>query len=105
MLNINAVVHMHQEPDRTDLILQRLADLHSQGEAMSAQLDRLKQEVAESKTVTESAIAMIGNLAQQIRDLKDDPAALEALANDLDSQQQALAAAVTENTPAENPNP
>ena len=66
---------------------------------MSAALDRLTQEVAETKTAVESAITLIDGLADQIRDLKDDPAALEALADELDAQQAAIAAAVTANTP------
>ena len=78
-----------------------LSQLVQQGVAMSASLDRLTREVAESRTVTESAVTLLDGLAQQIRDLKDDPAALEALANDLDSQQQALAAKISENTPAD----
>lgn len=68
---------------------------------MSAQLDRLAAEVTETKTVAQSAIALLNGLAQQIRDLKEDPAALEALADELDSTQADLAAAVTANTPAE----
>lgn len=70
---------------------------------MSAQLDTLTNEVAETKTVVQSAVTLIEGLAQQIRDLKDDPAALEALAAELDSTTNALAAAVTANTPAEPP--
>lgn len=72
---------------------------------MSAQLDRLTAEVAETSTVVNSAITLIRGLSTQIRELKDDPAALERLASDLDAQQTALAAAVAENTPAEIPPP
>lgn len=61
---------------------------------MSAELENLTREVAESRGVTESAVALITGLAEQIRELKNDPAALEALAEDLDQQQQALAGAV-----------
>ena len=103
MFTINAVIHVHQEPDRTDQILQRLADLHSQGEAMSAELDRLTQEVSESRTVIQSATILLGNLAQRIRDLSTDPAALTALADELDGQQAELSAAIAANTPAEEP--
>lgn len=66
---------------------------------MSAQLDKLTTEVAETKTVAASAVTLIEGLAQQIRDLKDDPIALEALAAELDSTTNALAAAVAANTP------
>jgi chromosome segregation ATPase len=69
-------------------------------DAMSQQLDDLKREVQESRAVTEGAVTLIGGLSDQIRELKDDPQALEDLAAELDSQQQALAAAITANTPS-----
>lgn len=68
---------------------------------MSAELDRLTSEVGEMKTAQQSAIALLRKLAQLIRDSAGDPAALKALADDLDSQGTELAAAVVENTPAE----
>jgi hypothetical protein len=69
-------------------------------ETMSAELDNLTTEVTETGTVVDSAIALIAGLAQQIRDLADDPAALAALATELDAKTNALAAAVSENTPS-----
>lgn len=65
-----------------------------------ANLDQIRAEVEENGSVTQSAITLIGGLAQQIRDLSTDPAALQALADQLDSQNSALAAAVAANTPA-----
>jgi hypothetical protein len=103
MFTINAVIHVHQEPDRTDQILDRLSGLHSQGEHMAGELARLTQEVAETKTVMQSAAVLLANLAQRIRDLSTDPEALNALANELDAEQAALAAAIEANTPAEPP--
>ena len=67
---------------------------------MSAALDRITAEVSESRTATDSALALIAGLVTQIRDNANDPAALTALADSLDAQQADLAAAVTENTPA-----
>ena len=72
---------------------------------MSAQLDKLTTEVSETKTVVASAVTLIEGLAQQIRDLKDDPVALEALATELDATTNALAAAVAANTPPVEPPP
>jgi hypothetical protein len=66
---------------------------------MSQELDDIKREVQESKTVTEGAAALIQSLSDQILANKDDPAALEQLAKDLDAQSQQLAAAVQANTP------
>ena len=68
---------------------------------MSTELDRLTTEVAETRTVVESAIVLISGLRQRLDDAiaSGDPAALTALSEDLDSQQAALAAAVAANTP------
>lgn len=70
---------------------------------MSVEFDDLKREVEESRTVTESAAALIQGLADEIRANKDDPAALEELAKALDAQTQSLASSVSANTP--NPEP
>jgi uncharacterized protein (DUF3084 family) len=68
---------------------------------MSQALDRIREEVTEAKTVATSAVQLLTSLAEQIRDLKDDPAALEALADELDQSNADLAAAVAANTTAE----
>lgn len=65
---------------------------------MSAALDRLEAEVSETKTAIDSAVTLIRGLSQQIRDLKEDPVALENLANELDAKTEELSQAVTENT-------
>lgn len=66
---------------------------------MSVELDRLTQEVADTKSSVDSVIALVEGLAQQIRDSVNDPAALNALADELDAQQGRIAAAVSANTP------
>lgn len=71
---------------------------------MSAALDRLTQEVAETKTAVASVLTLVAGLAQQIRDNAENPAALEALADDLDASQKEIADAITANTP-ETPTP
>lgn len=70
---------------------------------MSESLNRLTSEVAENTTVVQSAITLLNNLSQIIRDSVNDPAALNALADQLDTQSNSLAAAITANTPAEPP--
>lgn len=67
---------------------------------MTAALDRLTAEVAETKTVAASLEAVVAGLAQQIRDNIGDDAALNALADDLDATNKGIADAVTANTPA-----
>jgi uncharacterized protein YigA (DUF484 family) len=91
-------VYFHNVPD--SIIIERI-------EEMSAALDRLTAEVAENRSSVDSAIALIAGLAQQIRDLSDDPAALNALADELDAQQADIAVAVnsspSDEPPAEEP--
>jgi small-conductance mechanosensitive channel len=69
--------------------------------SMSEQLDTLTREVEETGTVVDSAVVLITGLAEEIRTLKNDPAALEELAAKLDAQQAALSAAVAANTVAD----
>jgi len=67
---------------------------------MATDLTRLTAAVERDKTVNESAVTLLTQLSQMIRDNANDPAALNALADQLDAQQQALADAVVANTPA-----
>ena len=67
---------------------------------MTAALDRIKQEVFETKTAVASILTLVAGLATQIRENAEDPVALNALAASLDADQQEIAAAITANTPA-----
>lgn len=77
--------------------------IYRRQEIMSGELDRLTEEVAQIGTVVDSAVATIQGMAQQIRDLKDDPAKLAALADSLDAKAAELAAAIVAGTPAADP--
>lgn len=93
-LRVDAI-HLHVHNAANADILAALTKLFNQGTNMSAELDRLTTEVAETKAGVASAITLIQGLAQQIRDNANDPAALKALADDLDASQTDLANAVT----------
>lgn len=67
---------------------------------MSAELDQLTTEVAETRTVIDSAITLIAGIKAQLDAAGTDPAALAALSASLDAGQQALADAIAANTPA-----
>lgn len=77
--------------------------LHRRIRRMKAEMDRLATEVGEMKTVVESAVTMIGGIADHIRDLPATKAALTGFADELDASATALAAAVASGTPAEEP--
>lgn len=66
---------------------------------MSVELDALELEVSRNTEVDQSAITLLNGLAAQIEALKTDPVKLQALADNLRSSSDALAAAVVANTP------
>jgi Tfp pilus assembly protein PilN len=63
------------------------------GEVVS-HLDRLTSEVAEMKAAAERAAGRIAEIAQLLRDRAGDAAAIESLADELDTAGNALHAAV-----------
>ncbi len=90
---------------KVDRLLAGMGQLLLWRAEMTPELARLKDEVAETKQITASAVTLLVGLSSQIRDLKDDPAALAALADDLDASNAELAAAIAANTPAAEPAP
>lgn len=68
-------------------------------------LDDLKAKVAANTQVTQSAVALIQGLKQKLDDAiaSGDPAQLQALSDQLGKDDQALADAITTNTPAATP--
>lgn len=68
---------------------------------MSAEMDKLAQEVSETGTVIDSAVAAFKGLAEQIRDAAGDRAKSNELAASLDAKAAELAAAIPANTPAD----
>lgn len=80
----------------------RLALLLQKANFIMATLADLQAEVAAVKTVEDSAEALIAGLAQQLKDAlaQNDPAAIQAVIDSLESSKGALAAAVAQNTPA-----
>ena len=67
--------------------------------------DVLVAEVTALTDVVDSAIAMIDGLAAQIEDCKDDPEQIAAIVANLQTQRDALAAAVAANTDEPEPPP
>ena len=108
MFNLRIDVYVHQANEtalqqKVQFIADTVATLASQGAIMAGELARLQTEVTEMSGAVDSAITLINGLAQQIRDLATDPAALNALADSLDSKANELAAAVVANSPTPTP--
>ena len=80
-----------------------LALLKSLEDTMSAQFDALAAQVRAHTSVVDSAIALIRGLVVKLNECAAggaDPAAVQALADELAAKSAELAAAVQENTPA-----
>lgn len=66
---------------------------------MRTDLTRITAEVTEMSNAVDSAVALLADLSQQIRDNATDPAALNALADALDAKGNELGEAIVANTP------
>jgi hypothetical protein len=80
-------------------ILATLVRMETQEVQMSQELDDLKAAVAENSALDDSIIQLVNGLAAQIEALKDDPAALAALAVEVRAKSALIAAAIQANTP------
>lgn len=68
---------------------------------MTVQLDALRSEVARNTSVDQSVATLLDGLTERIAALEPTQEAIDALVNDLRTSNDATAAAVTRNTPAE----
>jgi hypothetical protein len=100
-------IHVHPGADTTtvDALTRIAAAIASLEHTTMEELDRLKQEVAEAKTVMTGATTLLTGLAQQIRDNVGNRAALKEMADNLDASANELAAAVAEGTAASGETP
>lgn len=67
-----------------------------------ATIEDLQTEVGQNTDVTQSAIVLLDGLSQQLKDAlaANDPAAIQAVVDQLDANTNALAEAVSANTPS-----
>jgi len=104
MFSIHVDVYHHfprsDDEGRLARIEELLMTLILKGNAMSLELDALTQEVARNTSVDDSAILLLTSLADLIISMKQDPVALQKLADDLKASSTKLADAVVAHTPA-----
>jgi hypothetical protein len=86
---------------RLDDIESVLRKLELQGRRIMASLAEIETRVSALRDVGQSTIALLDGISQQLKDAlaDDDPAAMQRVIDELDAQKQALADAVTRNTP------
>ena len=108
-MRLNFWVAQERMERKLDAITALLNQLVKENTQMALDITALQTAVANETTVEKSAITLIGGLAAQIQTLIDesqdevDPAALQALVDQMTASQTALATAVTANTPAAPP--
>lgn len=91
--------------DRNTLnrVLSGVLELAKLMKGFAMDLTALKAQVEKNNQVIESAITLINGLADQIRNSANDPAAIQAIADSMNSESEKLAAAIAANTPAAPP--
>jgi uncharacterized protein YoxC len=87
--------------EKLDALSLKSSQINSREEHIMATIDDLTKDVQDNSDATQSAITLLNNLSTAINQAKNDPAALQALANQLQANSQALAQAVVANTPAQ----
>ena len=97
MIKIDVYHHIESEKQ----ILYLLRKISGKVEDMSKELDALTLEVQENADVIDSAIVLIEGIAEQLEAIKDDPAKIQALADELNVTSDRLAAAVAAHTEVE----
>jgi len=85
---------------RLDALEKKLDQILANQKEELMDLTALTAQVTQNTTVEQSAITLIQGLAAQLVSNANDPAAIAALAAQLNTSATALAAAVTANTPA-----
>jgi hypothetical protein len=88
---------------RLDAIVQKIDALATKEDAMSLEMDALQLAVTRNTTLDGSIIDLLAGIAAQLMATAGDKAAALALAADLNAKSDALAAAITANTPAAPP--
>jgi hypothetical protein len=97
--DVNIHIYMHDEfSKKIDEVLRMLRTLTKVEVYEMATLDELQVQVASNTDVVQSAVVLIAGLADQLQAAATDPAAVQALAEQLRSNNQVLADAVAANT-------
>lgn len=86
-----------QQLNRIEAMLVRLT---TTGATIIMTIQDLKTQVEKNTAIEESAVTLIQGLAAQIKAAQNDPAAIQALADELTKSAADLAGAITANTPA-----
>lgn len=104
-MDLNVYVHFPRDPGVRQ-ILQLLQQERSQLEGITVSLDTLITAVSDNTTASDSVVVLIQGIVDQLNTAianGADPAAVQALVDQLTTNTAELAKAVTDNTPAAPP--
>jgi chromosome segregation ATPase len=87
-----------QQLDRIESLIFNLAERQH---TMALDLTRLQAEIAENNSAIASAVTLLNQIADELRAQSGNQDAVNALADQLSGQSDALAAAVVANTPTQ----
>ena len=96
---VGAVLHNQR------VIHRQLVSINQKEDLVMADLGALQTSVQATTDAEQAAIDLLGQLSALISQNATDPAALQALADQLDTKKNDLAAAIVANTPAAPPAP
>jgi hypothetical protein len=100
-MHIHVHIHHHGPSKGNEEVMELLIDNNKKLVKMANELETLQAEVSETKTVMGSAVTLLQGLKAKLDEAIGNPAALAALSAELDTNTNALAAAITANTPSE----
>ena len=84
---------------KLDEVLRLLHESKARERRMAGEIELIREKVARLTTVVDSNKALLVELTRLIRENANDPAALRAIADDIDAQATEIAEDVAANTP------
>lgn len=98
-VTVDGGANLAQIDSKLDLILTKLGIIQQREDQQMADLSAIQAEVQENTDAVASASALLTQLSAELRAAATDPAAIQALADQLDANNAALSQAVVDNTP------
>lgn len=98
---MNIHIYYHSDPTVVSKLDRIIRLLRREVVVIMANLDMLTQQVAENTSVEASAIELLQGLSEKLTAAATDPVALQALIDEMNNSADALAEAITSNTPVE----
>lgn len=94
---------LHHGEHGLEAILAHQRHLERRIKRMASEIDRIETDVTAIGGAVDSAVALLGKLADLIRNNANDPARLNKIADDIEAKSKALADAVVANDPDASP--